>query len=355
MTRITSLDVWECRVPLSRALDLGNLTIPHRDYTIVRLGDADGSEGIAWTYSRGADIASTIRRSFQPLVVGCEIDFLKYPTGLWQQLYESNPYVNQAGIFLRALSLIDIAVWELFAAKRGATLRDLMDSRPLTGPATAAACYPTSSRLPEDDAAEALELVKRGYRSIKICAADGASRDTARLIAIRKAVGDQIELKLDLHWLWRCAEQINGVCRRWEGLGLAWIEDALPIESLSEFRKLKYLTSIPLAYGDEQNGRAICQQLITSGAIDVLRLDATVVGGLTEFIRLGRVANASGLRVSGHLFEEYHTAALGALDNATNIERFEPDSGLDAIDRLRKVAPQGTRWNWEAVEEFGIA
>lgn len=342
-------------MPLPRQLDLGNLTIAHRDYTVTRLRDADGCEGIAWTYSRGADIASTIRRSFRPLVIGCTIDYQKHPTGLWQQLYESNPYVNQAGIFLRALSLVDIAVWELFAAKRGATLGDLMDSKPLTGPSTAAACYPISSRLPEDDASEAIELVKRGYRSIKVCAADGASRDTARLIAIREAVGHQIELKLDLHWLWRRAEQINDVYRQWEELGLAWIEDAIPIDSLSEFRKLKDLTSIPIAYGDEQSGRAIYQQLITSGAIDVLRLDATVVGGLTEFVRLGRLANASGLRVSGHLFEEYHTAALGILDDATNIERFEPDSGLDAIDRLRNVAPEGTRWNWKAIEEFAIA
>jgi D-arabinonate dehydratase len=354
MTRITSLDVWECRVPLPRQLDMGNLTIPHRDYTIVRLRDSDGCEGIAWTYSRGADIASAIRRSFSPLVIGCTIDNQKHPTGLWHRLYESNPYVNQAGIFLRALSLVDIALWELFAGKRGGKLGDLMDSKPLTGPPTAAACYPISSKLPHDDASEALELVKRGYRSIKVCAADGASRDTERLIAIREAVGHQIELKLDLHWLWQRAEQINNVRHQWERLDLAWIEDAIPIDSLSEFRKLKDLTKIPIAYGDEQNGRAICHQLITSGAIDVLRLDATVVGGLTEFIRLGRLANASGLRVSGHLFEEYHTAALGTLDDATNIERFEADSGLDAIDRLRKLAPQGIRWNWEAIEEFKL-
>ena len=89
-----------------------------------------------------------------------------------------------------------------------------------------------------------------------------------------------------MHWLWQSAEQINLVGRQWEELGVAWIEDALPIESLSEFRKLKDLTSIPLAYGDEQNGRAICMQLIYQEQIDVLRLDATVVGGLTEFIRL---------------------------------------------------------------------
>ena len=75
-------------------------------------------------------------------------------------LYDSNPYVNQAGIFLVRSGLVDIALWELFAAKQGATLGDLLDSKPLTSPSTAAACYPVTSRSPEDDANEALELVE---------------------------------------------------------------------------------------------------------------------------------------------------------------------------------------------------
>jgi hypothetical protein len=41
-------------------LDLGNLAFTHRDYTIVRLRDDEGREGVAWGYSRGADIASVI-------------------------------------------------------------------------------------------------------------------------------------------------------------------------------------------------------------------------------------------------------------------------------------------------------
>jgi len=333
-------------VPLPRPLELGNLRITHRDYTILRLRDAAGVEGVAWGYSRGADVASTLRRNFLPLLLGNE---LAPGEDTWRRLYESNRHINQAGIFLRALSLVDIALWELQAARENKSLAALLGAKAISQPITAAACYPLVGKRPHDDAIEAAELVRRGYPSIKLCAADGGKGDTARLRAIREAIGPNIELKVDVHWLWSSAADAKPVLREWEKLNVAWIEDAFSSDDLPELLVLRQMTSIPLAFGDEQNGRVLMEQLISLGTLSVLRLDATVVGGLTEFIRLGRRATAAGLCVSGHIFEEYHTAALGMLDDVTNIERFEPDSGLDAIDQLRRLTPEGCRWDWEAV------
>jgi L-alanine-DL-glutamate epimerase-like enolase superfamily enzyme len=351
MMKITSAEVWECRVPLARPLDLGNLMIRDRDYTIVRIRDSDGAEGVAWGYCRGADIASTIRRNLFPRITGVECGS---NGSWWQRLYEANRYVNQGGIFLRALSLCDIAIWELQAARDGVSLAQAVGARPLAGPVTVAGCYPIVGKSPRDDAAEAADLVARGYRSIKLCATDGGPKDTERLCAVRESIGATIELKVDVHWLWSSAKQAIPVLRAWEDLKVAWVEDGFETDSLSELSELKKLTSIPLAYGDEQNGRVLHEQLINSGALSVLRLDATVVGGITEFIRIGRKANAAGLRVSGHIFEEYHSAALGVLDNATNIERFEPDSGLDGIDELRQITRDGCTWDWAAVDKYRL-
>ncbi|HEX2270653.1 MAG TPA: enolase C-terminal domain-like protein, partial [Pyrinomonadaceae bacterium] len=210
-------------------------------------------------------------------------------------------------------------------------------------------CYPASGKTIDEDAAEARRLVESGSRSIKICGADGGPRDTERLQAIRKAVGWDVELKIDLHWLWPTSDAARPVVRAWEELNVAWIEDPLATENIGELKRLKELTTIPLAYGDEQNGRYYLDQLVSLDCLDVLRLDATVVGGITEFLRVGREANTAGITVSAHLFEEYHRTALGLLERATNIERFEPNSGLDEIGRLRTLTPNGIVWDWDAV------
>jgi D-arabinonate dehydratase len=345
-SRITSIDVFECRVPLPKVLELGNLTIAYRDYTIVRIRDEQGSEGTAWAYSRNADIASVIRRSFCPYLCGTEWSWHEQT---WTKLYGLNPYINQGGLYLRALSLVDVALCDLECSRRRLPIDQFLQAAPSSKPITIACCYPVSGKTISEDATEARRIVDAGYRSLKVCAADGGPKDTERLRAIRKSVGYDVELKIDLHWLWTTSEAARFVVGAWDDLNLTWIEDACPAEAIDELKRLKELTSISLAYGDEQNGRYYLGQLISSGCIDVLRLDATVMGGITEFLRVGREANAAGLNVSAHLFEEYHAAALGLLERATNIERFEPDSGLDEIDRLRTLTSEGVVWDWEAV------
>lgn len=342
-SRITGVDVFECRVELPGLLNLGNISIAYRDYTIVRILDEKGKEGVAWGYSRGADIASIIRGSFTPELL--ETD-LSWSEQTWTKLYGLNPYVNQGGLYLRALSLIDIALHDLERSRSGHRFVQAASS---LRPITIACCYPVRNKTIHEDAEEAQRIVNTGYRSLKVCAMDGGPRDVERLRAIREAIGFDVELKIDLHWLWTTSEAARDLVHELEELNIAWIEDAFPGEAIDELRRLKGVTRIPLAYGDEQNGRYYMGQLITSGGVDVLRLDATVVGGITEFLRLGHAANAAGLSVSAHLFEEYHAAPLGLLESATNIERFEPNSGLDEIDRLRTLTPDGVVWDWDAV------
>lgn len=342
-SRIIAVDVFECRVELPRVLNLGNISIAYRDYTIVRLRDEQSKEGVAWGYSRGADIASIIRGSFSPELLGTDPSWCEQT---WTKLYGLNPYVNQGGLYLRALSLIDIALHDLECSRSG---QRFLGAASAPGPITIACCYPVRDKTILEEAAEAQRIVNAGYRSLKVCAMDGGPGDLKRLRAIREAVGFDVELKIDLHWLWTTSEAARDFVHELEELNIAWIEDAFPGDAIDELRRLKELTRIPLAYGDEQNGRYYMGQLITSGAVDVLRLDATVVGGITEFLRLGHIANAAGLSVSAHLFEEYHAAPLGLLECATNIERFEPNSGLDEIDRLRTLTADGVVWDWDAV------
>jgi L-alanine-DL-glutamate epimerase-like enolase superfamily enzyme len=351
MSTLSSVELWDCRVPLVKPLDFGAWILRERDYTILRLKDSDGAEGVAIGYSRSADITSAVRKNFMPALLGQE-----WTAGAetFEKLYLCNRWVNQGGIYLRALSLVDIALWDLDAKRKGETLSTLVGAKPINSEVTIACCYHSPGRLPADDVAEALELQKRGRRSLKICAADGGRVDTARLQAIREAVGEEMELKLDLHWLWQDLAGKEPWLREWEKLNLTWIEDVFPHEQAYLLKALKRITSLPIAYGDDQNGRHFFSRLIEEGGIDVLRMDATVVGGVSEFLRVGREANKASIQVSGHVFSYLHGALLGALDNATNVEKYEEDSGLDPIHQLVEFKNDHALWNWDGIRHFGI-
>ncbi len=60
--------------------------------------------------------------------------------------------------------------------------------------------------------------------------------------------------------------------------------------------------------------------MIELRSADILMPDLQRVGGVTEFMRVGHLAEAHDLPVSSHLFPEQSLSVLGALANAHSLE-----------------------------------
>ena len=115
--------------------------------------------------------------------------------------------------------------------------------------------------------------------------------------------------------------------RGWGAFDLTWLEDPFPARLAALVGPFRRAVDIPLALGEDRAGLDDFTALLELD-IDVLRIDATVCGGITEFLRAAGVAAARGRSVSPHVFPEIHVHLAAALP-----ERHRRRDGRPALGR----------------------
>jgi L-alanine-DL-glutamate epimerase-like enolase superfamily enzyme len=190
---------------------------------------------------------------------------------------------------------------------------------------------------------------------------------SARLTAVREAVGPDVTLVLDVVWAWRDVQAAIEIAHGWAPARLAWIEDPFPPDYVKQTRRLKASISTPIGAGDEVSSPSIFDALLSQEAIDVVRLDATTIGGITGFADVYSRAAAAGYKVSPHIYPEVHQHCAFAWPSVEPVEMFPRGGAFDfshqfVIDgalefetpgRLRAPSREGVglEIDWRSVED----
>jgi galactonate dehydratase len=159
-------------------------------------------------------------------------------------------------------------------------------------------------RAPADVAAMAGRAIAAGFHAVKCAPFDVPEPDRplvdvglARLRAIRDAVGDDIELKMDCHER-LAAEEVHQILPALADLGVGWIEDAFAIERTDDLRVLRAATSLPLAGGELMFHQDEARAAVAERLVDVLMPDVKHAGGITRALDIARAF--PGLAISPH-------------------------------------------------------
>lgn len=159
-------------------------------------------------------------------------------------------------------------------------------------------------RTPADVAAAAAKAVTAGFSVVKCAPFDVADGDRSladtglrRLRAIREAVGDDVEVRVDCHDRLP-AEEIHRLLPALEDLRIGWLEDAVALDRTRDLRALRAATSIPLAGGELMFHAAEAGTAVSEGLIDVLMPDVKHAGGIERVLSIAR--GVPDLAVSPH-------------------------------------------------------
>lgn len=331
-TRISRVEAWKCVIELPEPFPLGRLTVSHRDYVVVRLVTEGGVEGVSFGLSRGAPIDTVVTELLAPHLLGMDV---LDTSALASSLAARLPQHAHEGLVLRALSHVDIAAWDIKGKVMGEPVWQLLGGG---GGSTAPVLLVEGYHLPnEDDEAFAARLGRRaaeGYTALKIEAStpdyEALSR---RLVATRRAVGDQAELMVDLAYSWTGQEEA-APWAQWVNPGFAWVEDPVHGNDVDGLRKIHGELGVPLAAGDEVTNPSVLLELIHAGSVDVVRIDITCLGGITGFARLHRAAVAAGVRISTHVYPELHQHVVFGYPGSGPLEMFPDNGRWDATGRL---------------------
>ena len=211
------------------------------------------------------------------------------------QTKRSNLSTHSDGVGLRALSLVDLTTWDL-AAKSEDQIRTLLFAN---------------------------------WKRFKIPFSDSAETTAAKLALIRELALDSW-VGCDAAWRFRKAEHALEFLALVADLNLSWLEDVFAPGEIDELVKLRSLTNIAIAMGDEQGESYYPQALISSTASDVIRIDLTCMGGITEIRDPINHLVSEGKQLSPHMFAHEHSQVLSALGHTDlPIEWGVPLTGVD--------------------------
>ncbi len=364
--RIEAVRAVTLRIPLETPVIAGGgLRIAEREYLLVALATDSGLTGVGWSFTRGGDLAAIVRWTFQPLLEGA--DLLKTER-LWDRMRAAAGTAGEIGPAMRALSALDIALWDLKGQAAGLPLHVLLGGYRTTVPVLMAGMYYAEGRRPEDDAHEAAGYAEAGFRTIKMMGGVAPfADDLARLQAVRQAVGPEIGIALDVNGAWRDTASAIEHSRALSELNIAFIEEPTLPEDLAGLRALAAASPVPIAVGERATGREAFRDLIADG-VHIVRPDATVVGGISEWLKVHGFAATSGLRVIPHYFPYVHIHMAAALPGVEAVEFVTTAGDISNFHRivhepLRPAAgvvqaPSapglGFEVNWDAVARYAV-
>jgi L-alanine-DL-glutamate epimerase-like enolase superfamily enzyme len=244
--------------------------------------------------------------------------------------------LDQDGVIGRASSLTEIALWDLRAQREGRPLWACLGGERRELPVLIVEGYALPDERDEEFAERIAQRVEEGYRAVKIEAASYGDPSVLarRLGEIRRLAGLDFEIVIDIAWGWQDAEEGVKAARLWEEWQIAWIEDPFNRTRVAEMAELRSKLGIPVAAGDEATRPEDLARLVNGEAIDVLRLDATAIGGIGATGRLARLAHERGLRASMHVHPEVNEHCAIAWPSFDHVESFPLDRPFDACHAL---------------------
>lgn len=335
------------RVSSAGAVRLGIGRTVKRDTVIVKIGTDEGLVGWGEAHHGRApgSVAHLINTTLANLVMGMEATDV---VGVWERVYKMQLSSHGMGAASAiALSGIDMALWDLRAKAVGWPLYRLLGGRSKPIPAYAGGIslgYQPPAQLVD----EARGLVERGYRALKLRVGDTWRADVERVEAVRKALGESIEILVDANTNYT-VDDARHAMPAFDALRVGWLEEPFPPHDARSYRAAAGFGSTPLAAGENHYTRFEFQRVIEDGVISVIQPDLSKTGGLTEGLRIAALASAWKLRINPHTSATglNMAATLHFLASIDNGGYYEADASTENLfrDRLTskacEVDPEG--------------
>jgi galactonate dehydratase len=230
------------------------------------------------------------------------VDVESLAADLIRDQYQGGPTI------LTAISGVEIACWDIIGKAQGQPVYELLGGRARDRlPAYANGWY-GGARTPEDYAAKAREVVERGYRAMKFdplgvawqdLSSDEMEAAVAIVAAVRSAVGDEVDLMIEVHGRLSGRSAIE-MGRRLMPYNPAWYEEPVTPYDLDLLKEVKQALMFPVAAGERLYMLEEFARLTSLRSCDIVQMDLAHCGGLSVGRKIADMAAANGLHLAPH-------------------------------------------------------
>ncbi len=273
----------------------------HTDAGVVGVGEVDSAPEVVKAAIE-APHSHAIAAGLRAVLIGQDpLDVER----LWDVMYRATIYFGRRGVAVHAISGIDLALWDIRGKVEGKPVCELLGT-PRRDRIRAYA----STLMPETEQAvreTVSRLVDQGFTAVKLGwgpLGRDADHDVRLAAAAREAAGERVDILIDAGLGYGAdAERASRVARELERLGVYWLEEPFEADELEAYARLAEAVDLRIAAGEQDATRWGFRELMDAGHLDVIQPDVTRCGGLTEALRIARLAEARGVACVPHAWK----------------------------------------------------
>ena len=280
------------------------------EIVLTEIETDDGYVGIGESLSYGcADITKqTIDKIIRPLIINEDEERIEY---LWNKIYRATLRYGRRGIIIGALSGVDIALWDILGKKAKKPLYKLLGGSSNMVRAYITGGYYAPGKGIKELQDEFLMYVKQGFKGVKVkIGALKIEDDINRVKAVKDVVGDETLIAVDANNVYSYDEALR-MGKELEKIGIWFFEEPLQTDLIDLSAKLAQVLDVPIAGYETAFTRWEYYEIMKRGAVDIVQVDASFSGGISEFIKIAHIANVMGYPIIPH----YSATAVSLVAN----------------------------------------
>lgn len=323
---------------------------------------ARGMRGLGYTYADTAT-AALIHDKLASVVQGRNA--FDVP-GALSAMAHSIRNLGRPGIASMAISAVDVALWDLKARLLELPLCKLLGQVHAAVPVYGSGGFTTYTI--EQLQRQLSGWTKQGIPRVKMKIGTRPDEDLDRVRAAREAIGPRNQLYLDANGAYT-RKQALAQADAFSELGVTWFEEPVSSDDLAGLHLIRDCApaGMNIAAGEYGYDLWYFRRMLEAGAVDVQQADATRCGGITGFLRVAALVEASNMQVSAHCAPALHLHACCAVPNLWPIEYFHDHVRIESMLFEGAVAPVdgalppdlsrpgiGLEFKWQDASRFAV-
>jgi D-arabinonate dehydratase len=321
--RVHSIEAIAIDIPLARNFGGSTYTVLKRSTVITRMRTEGGLVSEVYNgdnREHGPEIARLIREDLAPRVRGMS---LLESERIWESLFALSHTSRDRKTLLEAIACVDCAVWDLAGKALGRSVCALLGGYRDRLPIISIGGYYMEGKTLADIGREMEAYRAAGMAGCKFKVGGLApEEDMQRVEAARRAAGPDFILAVDANRGWSALEAVR-FARLVEPLDIRWFEEPCHwYDDAAMMARVRQATRIPITAGQSEITSHGVRRLVDAGAVDLVNVDASECGGVTEWRRAAALCGVAGVQMAHHEESQIARHLLAAVPHGTYAECF---------------------------------
>ena len=285
--KITSIDIYKSDIELKEPFRIAIMEITAAHNLFVKINTNEGIYGIGETSPMWMITGDTQSISFSGALDLAKLLLGKDPLNIEERMREINGFIVKNSSLKSAF---DIALYDLLGKAAGLPLYAVLGG--------GRRFFWTDNTVglgsPVYMVEKAIEIKEQGFRALKVKLGTTLKEDVERVTKIRKAVGDDLPMRLDANQGWDYKTAVR-ILQAVEPMEIEYCEQPVAYWDLENMHRIRQNTTIGIMADESLFDHHDAFKLASMGCCDFFNIKLAKTGGIHTALKINSIAEAAGI------------------------------------------------------------